>query len=163
MKRTIAGLSLALLVTVSLLAPGAAAAAGADKFAGKWVMNASKSQFSGPTALASSTVSISTAKHGGVKMTGDATFTNGQTAHYEYGGPTDGSGLPVTGNVPWDNVTLLHPDKSTLIRTERKGGKLVGITTATLSADGKSFTSVRRPLGSEPAMGYTAVWERAKH
>jgi hypothetical protein len=163
MNRTIAGLSLALLATISLATAGTAVAAGADKFAGKWVLNASKSQFSGPSALASSTITISTAKHGGVKMIGDATYTDGRTAHYEYGGATDGSSLAVTGTVPWDSASLLHPDKSTLIRTERKGGKLVGMTTATMSADGKSFTSVRRPLGSEPQMGYTAVWEKAKH
>ncbi len=161
MTRTIARLGLAWLV-VAIAVP-VAAQAGADKFAGKWVLNAAKSQFSGGGALGSSTVTITNGKHGAIRMTADATRTDGRVTHYEFAGPADGSSLAVTGTVPWDSVTLLHPDKNTVVRTERKGGHLVGITTATLAADGKSFTSVRRTFGDATQLSYTALYERAKH
>jgi hypothetical protein len=76
----------------------------------------------------------------------------------------DGSDQPVTGGPNFDSVSTIQADRHTLIRTERRGGKVIGNTIATVAADGKSFTAESR--GTNPAgqkYHNVTVWERAKH
>ena len=140
MNRGIRGVALTVIGMLCLVAASAPAAAkGKDAFVGNWQMDSAKSTFTGRPAFQSAKVSI-TAIKGGRKVAGDVVAADGQKVHYEYAGPSDGSSIAVTGAPMYDSISLLEPDKTTMVRTERRAGKVVGITTATLDKGGKSFT-----------------------
>ena len=163
MNRGIRGLAVTIVSALCLVAVSAPAAAkGKDPFVGNWQFDAAKSTFNGRTAYTSAKVSMGAVK-GAHKFAGDFTTADGKSMHVEYSGPADGSSLAATGSPTYDSVSVLMPDKDTLIRTERRGGKVVGITTVTLDKGGKSFTATSRgtlPDGHQ----YTAttVWNRVK-
>ncbi len=160
MKRTIAGVGLALF---GLLGLAAGASAASDPFVGHWALNAGKSEYSGMVGGSSGKVTISAVK-GGVKSTVDVAYADGRAVHYEVNGKADGSEIAVAGSAMFDSVTMLRPDRHTIVRTERRGGKLSGITTITVSDDGKTLTAVRRGISTAgPSPSYTTVWNRAKH
>ena len=162
MKRTIAGVGLALFGLLSLAATGALAA-GSDPFAGHWALNAAKSTYTGMAGGTSGKTTIGTVK-GGIKSTTDVTYADGHAVHYEISGKADGSDIAVAGSPLFDSVTVLRPDRHTVIRTERRGGKMVGITTITVSDDGKMLTAMRRGISiAGPQPSYTSVWDRARH
>jgi len=164
MKRTIVGVSAALFGLLSLAATGASAAAkGGDPFIGHWTLNAAKSQYSGMPAAASGKVAISAVK-GGIKSSVDVAYADGHAVHYEVNGKVDGSEIAVPGSAPFESATMLRGDRHTVVRTERRGGKLVGITTITVSDDGKTLTAMRRGISiAGPQPSYTTVWDRARH
>ncbi|HXQ63778.1 MAG TPA: hypothetical protein VN787_02895 [Steroidobacteraceae bacterium] len=158
------GVSAALFGLLSLAATGASAAAkGSDPFVGHWTLNATKSEYSGMTGGTSGKVAISAVK-GGIKSTVDVAFADGHATHYEVNGKADGSEIVVAGSALFDSATMLRPDRHTVIRTERRGGKLVGITTITVSADGRTLTAMRKGISTAgPQPSYTTVWDRARH
>jgi hypothetical protein len=162
MNRRIWALGLAALAMLGFAATDAAAA-GMMRGTGTWVLDAQKSDFGSAPAIASGKLVVTQTKkvH---KVVTDIAYADGRKAHYEYSGPVDGSDIAVSGAPLFDSVTVLTPDKDTVIRTERKGGRLAGITTATVSKDGKTLTSQRRGITiSGPQPSYTTVWNRAKH
>jgi hypothetical protein len=162
MNRTLAGVGLALFGILGLAATGASAAA-KDPFVGTWVLNAAKSDFGGGPALATAKTTNTMVK-GGMKSVSDATYADGRTVHAESTGAADGKDVAVSGMPTWDSVTMLRADRHTIVRTERKGGKVVGITTITVAADGKSLTAKRRAMNAAGAAYVsTTFWERAKH
>ena len=149
MNRGIRGLVLTIIGAVCLVAASAPAVAkGKDPFAGNWQMDSAKSTFSGRPAFQSAKVTISAIK-GGHKVVGDVVAADGQKVHYEYAGPADGSSIAVTGAPSYDSITMLEPDKDTIIRTERRAGKVVGITTATVEKGGKTLTVNGRGTGPD--------------
>lgn len=163
MNRGIRGLALTVLSAACLVAASAPAAAkGKDLFVGNWQFDAAKSTFTGRPAYASAKVSI-TAIKGGHKVSGDVVTADGQKLHYEYSGPSDGSSIAVTGAPMYDSASVLEPDKLTMVRTERRAGKVVGITTAVVDKGGKTFTASGR--GTAPdGKQYTVVtvWSKVK-
>ena len=162
MNRKILALGLTLLVMAGV-ASTSASAGGGDPFSGAWTLNVQKSDFGTGTAPASAKVVISASKKSD-KLVNDTTYADGRKVHYEYSGPIDGSDVAVTGAPLFDSVSTLRADKYTRIRTERQGGKVVGIATATVSHDGKTLTAVRRGISTHgPQPSYTSVFDRAKH
>jgi hypothetical protein len=136
-------------VAVLLLGTSAVAGAhGKDPFVGSWQYDAAHSSFTGIPAYASAKVMVSAQKKD-VKVVSDATLADGKTVHYEYAGPTDGSDVAVTGNASFSSVTLLRPDAHTVIRTDRRAGRVVGILTVTVDKDGKSMTGVSRGVTAD--------------
>jgi hypothetical protein len=134
-----------------------------DVFVGNWTLNVAKSTFDPGPAYASGKVTGEAAK-GGTKITVDVTFADGRTVHFSYAGAADGSDQAVTGAPNFDSISTIRPDRHTLIRTERRGGKVIGNTIVTAAGDGKSFTAEGR--GTSPAgQKYHNItfWERAKH
>lgn len=163
MNRNLRALGLTLLAVVGFAAT-TASAAGGDPFSGTWTLNVQKSDFGpGGMAPASAKVVLAVSKKSG-KLVNDSTYADGHKVHYEYSGPIDGSDVAVTGSPLFDSVDSIRADKWTVIRTERQGGKLAGITTATVSHDGKTLTAVRRGISTHgPQPSYTSVFDRAKH
>jgi hypothetical protein len=156
MNRGIRGLALTVIGAVCLVAASAPAAAkGKDPFVGHWQYDAAKSTFTGGAPYQSQNVTV-TAVKGGHKVSADLVTADGKTVHVEYGGPSDGSSLAVTGAMSFDSVTVLQPDKNTMVRTERRGGKVCGITTVVIDKNGKSGTATSR--GTTPdGHQYTSV------
>jgi hypothetical protein len=100
---------------------------------------------------------------GGVDSNVTVTPVEGAPVHYQYSGRTDGSDIAVTGSASMDSLTLVRIDKHTAIRTDRRGGKVVGVTTLTLAKDGKSFTAAGRgTLPDGRPFTSTTTWTRVK-
>jgi hypothetical protein len=154
------------VTVIGALCLAASAASAASKsmsgFVGHWEFDAAQSTFTGRPAYKSAKLSI-TAVKGGSKLSGDFVGADGTTVHVEYSGPADGSDIAVTGTPLFDSVTMLVPDSHTLIRTERRAGKVVGVTTVTLAKDGKSFTgSARGTMPDGHQYTATTYWKRVK-
>ncbi len=150
-------------VAISLLGASAVAGAhGKDPFAGNWQYDAAHSSFTGVPAYASGKLSISSKKNV-VKVVADSTLADGKVIHYEYEGPTDGSDIAVTGNAPFSSVTLLRPDANTAIRTDRRAGRVVAISTVTAEKGGKTLSAAVRGVtpDNHPYSG-SLVWNRVK-
>lgn len=63
----------------------------------------------------------------------------------------DGAFHPVVGNAYYDEMSIAAVDPQTIKRATRKGGKLASEATSTLSADGKTMTTIFNELS--PANG----------
>lgn len=65
--------------------------------------------------------------------------------------PADGTFHPIPGHPYADEVAISVPDARTIVERDRKGGKVVGESTSTVSADGRtlavSFTDMSAPNG----------------
>ena len=135
---------------------------GKDPFVGTWQYDAAKATFTGAPAYKAGKVVIS--EHKGVfKVVADLTTADGRAVHTEYAGPTDGSDIKVSGNPMADSLTLLRPDRNTVIRTDRRGGKVVYVLTTTVAKDGKSYTgSGRGTTVDGHQFTSSAVWNRVK-
>ena len=138
-------------------------AAGKDVRVGNWDLDVGKSTFTGRPAPKGGHVSITAVKGGALKAVVDYQQASGAALHYEYTGKADGNDVPVTGNTYFDSVTVIAPDAPTLIRTERRGGKVVGITTIEVSKDGKTMTGTGKgTLPDGHQFSGSTVWVRAK-
>jgi hypothetical protein len=153
----------ALLGAALGLALCGAHAAAKDSLVGNWDLDVGKSTFTGRPTPKSGHVSVTAVKGGGMKHVVDYQQASGAPLHYEYTGKADGNDVPVAGNTYFDSVTMIQPDKHTLIRTERRGGKVVGVTTIEVSKDGKTFTGTGKgTLPDGHQFSGSTVWMRAK-
>jgi hypothetical protein len=144
------------------LVASVATAAGKDSLVGNWDLDAAKSNVSGMTAFKSGHVSVTGIKDG-VKGVVDLVPATGNPIHYEYSGTYDGTSFPVTGNTYFDSATLGRVDRNTSIRTERRGGKVVGVTTIEVSTNGKTLTSSSKgTLPDGKQFSRTLTWGRVK-
>jgi hypothetical protein len=134
-----------LVCAVIALAAGAgglriAAAADTDPVVGTWQLNSAKSTFMGGPALQSQTRTYSQA---GDKITLEIKTVGGDgkevTTHTTY--QLNGKDFPVTGSADYDSLSAKQVDSNTAHFILKKGGKAVGTTTRTVSADGKTLTA----------------------
>jgi hypothetical protein len=161
MKRGIWGRALVGIAALCLVA-GVATAAAKDSIVGNWDLDAAKSSVSGMASFKSGHVSVTSTKNG-YKAVVDLVPATGAAVHYEYGATYDGTSAPVAGNTYFDSATVLRVDKNTTIRTERRGGKVVGMTTIEVAKDGKTFTSSSKgTLPDGKQFSRTLSWNRAK-
>lgn len=116
-----------------------ALAADNDPVVGTWQLNGSKSKFTAGPALKSQT---RTYTQSGkeltlvIRTTGpDGKETTSQTT-YEL----NGKDYPVTGTADYDSVAGRQLNPNTARFTLKKGGKVVGTSSRTLSKDGKTLT-----------------------
>lgn len=163
MNRRIWRIALATVAVASLAASAASAAPKLkDPFVGNWELDASKSSAVGRPAPKSGHLSVTTGKEGS-KHVVDVTLDGGTSVHYEYVITEEGENVPVTGNTYFDSATFVRADKNTLIRTERRNGAVVGVTTVELAKDGKSFSgSAKGNLPDGKQFTSTTVWNRTK-
>lgn len=153
----------AIVVAATMFAGGEAAATpGRSRaFLGSWEYDASGSSFVGRNPYQRATMRFTGAGKG-FHTVWDVVVANGTNFHFEYDDPGDGSIVPVAGNPYYDSQSTVWPDDRTLIRTERRGGKVIGYTTMALAEDGKSYTSTAHRIVPEGKL-YTAivVWKRS--
>lgn len=161
MNRGIWGRTLVGAAALCLMASVATAAA-KDTLIGNWDLDAAKSSATGMAALNSGHVSVTGTKNG-YKGVVDLVPATGTAIHYEYSATFDGNSVPVTGNTYFDSATVVRVDRNTTIRTERRGGKVVGVTTIEVAKDGKTFTSSSKgTLPDGKQFSRTLSWHRAK-
>jgi len=163
MKRGIFGRT---LLTVAALCLGASvssvAAAAKDPSVGNWELDVASSTVNGQAAFKSGHVSITSTK-GEHKSVVDLMPASGAAIHYEGTSKYDGVPAPVTGNTYFDSADIVQVDRNTIIRTERRGGKVVGVTTIEVSKDGKILHSSSKgtsPDGKQFTRALT--WHRVK-
>jgi hypothetical protein len=130
------------ILVATLLAVGIAAVASAaapDPVIGSWKLNTAKSTFkSGTPPSAQTRVYTQTDK--GISLTMKNTVGGKETTTttaYSF----DGKDYPVTGNPDWDMITAKQVDANKAEFTFKRGGKVVGTTTRTVSKDGKTLTA----------------------
>ena len=110
-----------------------------DPVIGTWKLNAAKSRFSPGPALKSLTVKFEAAGHG-LKVMSDGVDPEGKAIHTEYTASYDGKDYPITGSPTSDTITLKKINARTSLRTDKKGGKVVGTYTRKVSAGGETLT-----------------------
>ena len=156
--RRIAACSLATLA----LAASPATWAQADMGHGTWKLNVAKSKFKPGPAPKDAMVTFE-ASGKGVKSLQEMTTATGDKLKSSYTAQYDGKDYPVTGSATIETVALKMPDKNTVERVDKKGGKVVQTFVRKLSADGKTMTVTQKgttPKG-EPVEN-TMVFERQK-
>ena len=139
-----------------------AASKGKDPFAGTWQYDATKSTFTGAPALKAGTVVITPTKDG-FKVSADTTQADGKVIHTEYAATTDGNDVKVSGSPMLDSLTMVRPDRNTIIRTDRRGGKVVFTVILTVAKDGKSYTGSGRGTTLDgKQFTSSTLWNRVK-
>jgi hypothetical protein len=142
--------------TLLALAITTVAALGADNTIGTWKLNVEKSQYSpAPMPLKNLTVTRE-ASDGGVKVTATGDRTDGTAINGSYTAKYDGMDVQVTGNLPYETISIKQVNANTLTEERKKtggpyhatsrivvsnGGKTMTTTTKGTNADGKDFNS----------------------
>ena len=162
MKRASWRYSIAAAAALCLATSFAAAAPkGKDPFAGTWQLDVAKSSWKGVPGLTAGK-NVITVNKSEFKVSSEVT-ADGKVIHTEYAGAADGKDIKVTGNPSVDSLTLLRPDKYTVIRTDRRGGKVVSVGTITMEKDGKSYSGSYRGTSLDGHQyTSTTVWNRVK-
>ena len=117
-----------------------AAAATPDPVIGSWELNIAKSKFTSGPVLKSQSRTYSQSGDSiavVIKSVGsDGKETTMQTTY-----KLDGKDYPVTGAPGWDTISGKQVDSNTAEFTVKKGGKVIGKISRTVSKDGKTLTS----------------------
>jgi hypothetical protein len=153
--RTILGSLLAFSAGLAI-----ALAAESNPQMGTWKLNEAKSKFTAG-ATKNHTVVYSAAPDGMIKVVVDGKDKDGKAAHNEWVGKFDGKDYPATGDPNYDMRSYKQTGPNTLEMTVKKGGKVVGTGTITVSADGKTRTVATK--SADPAMSMfdnTAVYDK---
>ena len=142
----------AMLKTVfvaALLVAGSAAVAAApaaDPVIGTWQLNVAKSKFSPGPAPKSDTRTYE-ATDQGISMTWTSVAADGKQTVAKSTFKTDGKDYPMTGNPNFDTLSLKQVDDHTVQSSQKRGGKVIGTTTRTVSKDGKVLTLTSKGTG----------------
>lgn len=115
------------------------AAPAADPVIGTWQLNAAKSTFSPDVAPKSDTRSYAATEQG-TAMVWKSVGTDGKETITRSTFKADGKDYPLTGSANFDSVSLKQVDDHTVQSSQKRGGKVIGTTTRTVSKDGKVLT-----------------------
>jgi len=129
---------------------------GADNTIGTWKLNVEKSKYSpAPMPLKSLTVTRE-ALDGGAKVTATGEQTDGTAINGSYTAKYDGKDVPVTGNLPYDTISLKQVNSNTLTDSRKKTGGPYKATSRTVVSNGgntmttttKGTSTAGKPLNS---------------
>jgi hypothetical protein len=128
---------------------------------GSWEADIASSTFKGRAPYRTGRMTFIVTKDS-VRVAADVVTANGAKFHFEYSGPEDGSLLEVSGNPYYDTASMAWADAQTLVRTERRAGKITGTTVMKIADDGKSFTASSSRSTPEDGHLYASVilWKR---
>jgi hypothetical protein len=133
-------LSRAVLAVAAAGGLALAAAATPDPVIGSWELNIAKSKFTSGPVLKSQSRTYSQSGDGiavVIKSVGsDGEETTMQTTY-----KLDGKDYPVTGAPGWDTISGKQVDSNTAEFTVKKGGKVIGKISRTVSKDGRTLTA----------------------
>jgi hypothetical protein len=135
---------------VASLLAFASVASAADPVIGTWQLNLAKSKFSPGPAPKSETRTYA-AGADGITMTWKSVAANGKETSVTSTFKTDGKDYPVTGSPNFDTLALKQVDGNTVHSTQKKGGKMIGETTRSVSKDGKTLTLASKGTGADGA------------
>jgi hypothetical protein len=140
----------AVLTTLNLTA-----SAGANPFAGRWMLNVEKSTFDPGPPLKSLTLTITETGDGALHevieyVEGSA---SGTVNRLEFTTAVDGKSVPVSGGAEADSVIATYLSPRTIKYVFKKSGKSIETGTFSVSKDGKTMQG---PLSGKDAKG---VWK----
>lgn len=127
-------------VLTSVIGVPMAAAADADPVVGTWQLNPGKSIFKSGPAITSQTRTYS---QSGDEITLDmkTVSADGKSVNTHTTYHLDGKSYPVTGSPDYDSLTGKRLNSHMAQFTLKKGDKVTGHTTRTVSKDGKKLTA----------------------
>jgi len=150
MKKTIFSLIVVLLLIAT------AAAAGADPFVGRWVLNVQHSRYPAGTCPKSMAIHMEPTEKG-IRYRSDTTYNNGASTYSQYTVDYDGKQAIVMGargmmlpvflrRIDSNTVVASYTKELQVVATSRrvvsKDGRLMTVTTTSKDESGKSVTSV---------------------
>lgn len=121
----------------------AAGPAGSHAISGSWVTSNLASMSDNATSL--------TYKEEGGKLS--MTSPTGQS----YEAKTDGTEAPYKGDPGITSVTVKQTGKTSLVETDKRDGKVIGVIRSTVAADGKSMNVVYEDKLQNRSMSFVAV------
>jgi catechol 2,3-dioxygenase-like lactoylglutathione lyase family enzyme len=136
-------------------------ATGKEPWYGTWKLNPSKSHYVDGFQGSRSTVTQVLFWEGGIKYVTDSVNAEGQKGHTEWSARFDSKDYPVTGVPPVDSYAIQRIDDHTYTVIAKKDGLRTTLSTATISADGKTRTV--RQTGAQVGgrdVNNTLVYER---
>ena len=110
-----------------------------DPAMGTWNFNSGKSKYN-PGPAHKSVVTKFEPAGKGVKNTTEFVAGDGSKGATEYVATYDGKDAPLKGSPIADSVSLQRKDPMTIVRTDKKDGKVVQTMTRVVAKDGKSMT-----------------------
>ena len=115
---------------------------GADNSLGTWKRNIEKSKSSTQTASPyKSATMVREASGDSVKVTNTGVREDGTAVNWSYTAKYDGKEYPVTGNAPFDTISMKQIDANTYTSVvSKKGGKYHTTGRTIISKDGKTST-----------------------
>jgi hypothetical protein len=148
-----------LMLILALCVAAAAVCFASDLQMGTWKLNEAKSKFA-PGAPKVNT-SVYEAAGDSIKVTVDATGSDGKPTHSEWTGKFDGKDYPVTGDSTSDARSYKKIDDHTLELAVKKDGKVTISGRIVVSADGKSRTvTVHTTDAKGKKVTSTAVYDK---
>jgi hypothetical protein len=133
-------LSAALAFVAAIGGVAIAGAPAADPVVGTWRLNVSKSSFIAGPALKAQT-RIYSQSGPSITLVMKSMGADGSEATSQTTYQLDGKDYPVKGNADFDSLSPQQVDGNTAKFTLKRGGKTVGMTSRTVSKDGKTLTS----------------------
>jgi hypothetical protein len=111
-----------------------------DPFVGTWKLDVTRSTYSpGPPSRAEILTSEPYGNNG-IKTTARITDAQGKQTVTAYHGNFDEKDSPITGDANADTTSLKRIDAYTMVRTNKKAGKVTTIVRREVSKDGKTLT-----------------------
>lgn len=136
------------------------ASAQADPAVGTWMLNVAKSKFSPGPAPKSQILTIESAGQG-VRVRTESVGVDGTKTASSYTANFDGMDVPLTGSASADHVSLRRVDAQTVVRTNKRAGKVVQTITRVLSPDGRTLTITSKGANAQgQAVNNVTVYER---
>jgi len=156
MKRYVAVASFALLmfaVAASLFAQNPAL--------GTWKLNVAKSKYNPGPAPKSMTRTLE-AQGDKIKHTYQGVAADGSAISYSFTAAYDGKDYPITGSAPGgaDSLSITQPSPGTYEAILKKGGEVVLLSHAKISADGKVTTFNQNSPSGKGSVNNIIVYEK---
>ena len=125
---------------------------------GTWTLNVAKSS---GAAVPRSDARTYTAVEGGVKFTMKRVTAEGKEISAQTTYKYDAKDYPITGTPDYDTVSARRIAGQSVEITQKKAGKVVGITQCAVSRDGKTLTLVTRSTNAKgTVVSTTLVFDR---
>jgi hypothetical protein len=137
-------------------------ALGADNSIGTWKLNVEKSKYTpAPMPVKSLTVTREAAD-GGVKQTTTGEQADGTPINASYTAKFDGKDVPVTGNAPYDTISIKQVNANTFTDARKKtGGPYQATGRTVISGGGKTMTTTTKGANAAgKAMASTFVFDK---
>ena len=137
MKRALWFVTIALLIVVG----SAALLAQNNSLVGTWKLNVAKSKFDPGPGPKSLTRTVE-AQGEGVKYAFEGVAADGKPLAYGFSVQFNGKDNPISGTMPSgaDTIAAKRSDSNHYVATLKQGGKVIGTSKVTVSADGKVTT-----------------------
>jgi hypothetical protein len=153
-----------LLAAVVCLGAARVSSAADDPLFGTWKMNVEKSKMTPPEAMPKSMTRTVEADGDGAKYSFETTKADGSTGSYHFAVKFDAKDYEISGNgAPYgaDHIAIKKISAHSYSSTLKRGGKVVGSTKVTISADGKTATLVQKGTDDKgKKISGTVVYEK---